>query len=92
MWSWSFQVRKPRRCRRDKPQLGLVNTVFAVCVCVCYRFLFLLLAELAPDEALRWLLGRIRAPPPTGLGLSVQIRAHESTKRTAFYLTAPINM
>jgi anoctamin-8 len=52
----------------------------------------LLHIENAPEEALRWLLGRIRTPPPDGLGLSTLVRAHESTKRTAFYLSAPINM
>uniref|UniRef100_A0A182QVL1 Anoctamin n=1 Tax=Anopheles farauti TaxID=69004 RepID=A0A182QVL1_9DIPT len=48
--------------------------------------------EDAPDDALRWLLNRIKANPPEGLGLSAMVRAHESTKRTAFYLTAPMNV
>ncbi|XP_055707735.1 anoctamin-8 isoform X3 [Phlebotomus papatasi] len=48
--------------------------------------------EDAPDEALRWLLSRIRSPTPNGLGLSAHVRAHDSTKRTAFYLSAPINI
>lgn len=46
----------------------------------------------APDEVLRWLLSRIRAQPPIGLGLQATIKAHESTKRTAFYVSAPTNM
>lgn len=46
----------------------------------------------APDEALRWLLSRIRAQPPIGLGLQTTVKAHESTKRTAFYVSAPSNM
>lgn len=53
---------------------------------------FLIFTENAPDEALRWLLNRIRLPPPGGLGLSAHVRAHESTKRVAFYVTAPLNM
>uniref|UniRef100_A0A182W8Q9 Anoctamin n=1 Tax=Anopheles minimus TaxID=112268 RepID=A0A182W8Q9_9DIPT len=48
--------------------------------------------EDAPDDALRWLLNRIKANPPEGLGLSAMVRAHESTKRTAFYITAPMNV
>ncbi|GAB0095568.1 Anoctamin [Sergentomyia squamirostris] len=48
--------------------------------------------EDAPNEALRWLLARIRSPTPNGLGLSANVRAHDSTKRTAFYLSAPINI
>ncbi|XP_058119949.1 anoctamin-8 [Anopheles ziemanni] len=48
--------------------------------------------EDAPDDALRWLLSRIKANPPEGLGLSAMVRAHESTKRTAFYITAPMNV
>ncbi|XP_059612649.1 anoctamin-8 isoform X2 [Phlebotomus argentipes] len=48
--------------------------------------------EDAPDEALRWLLARIRSPTPNGLGLSAHVRAHDSTKRTAFYLSAPMNI
>lgn len=50
------------------------------------------LIEGAPEEALRWLLNRIRAPQPEGLGLSTLVRAHESTKRTAFYITSPTNL
>lgn len=46
----------------------------------------------APDEALRWLLARIRTQPPIGLGLQATIKAHESTKRTAFYISAPCNV
>ncbi|XP_031619035.1 anoctamin-8 isoform X2 [Contarinia nasturtii] len=46
----------------------------------------------APDEALRWLLSRIRAQPPIGLGLQTTVKAHESTKRTAFYVSAPTNI
>lgn len=46
----------------------------------------------APDDALRWLLSRIRSQPPTGLGLQANVKAHESTKRTAFYISAPFNM
>ncbi|XP_052865159.1 anoctamin-8 [Anopheles cruzii] len=48
--------------------------------------------EDTPDDALRWLLTRIKANPPEGLGLSAMLRAHESTKRTAFYITAPMNV
>ncbi|XP_055687330.1 anoctamin-8 isoform X1 [Lutzomyia longipalpis] len=48
--------------------------------------------EDAPDEVLRWLLARIRSPTPNGLGLSAHVRAHDSTKRTAFYLSAPISI
>lgn len=48
--------------------------------------------ESAPDEALRWLLNRIRSPQPEGLGLQCLVRAHESTKRTAFYVSAPTNL
>ncbi|XP_055295045.1 anoctamin-8 isoform X2 [Sitodiplosis mosellana] len=46
----------------------------------------------APDEALRWLLSRIRAQPPIGLGLQTTVKAHESTKCTAFYVSAPANI
>lgn len=46
----------------------------------------------APDEVLRWLLARIRAQPPIGLGLQTTVKAHETTKRTAFYVSAPTNM
>ncbi|XP_037911373.1 anoctamin-8 isoform X2 [Hermetia illucens] len=48
--------------------------------------------EDAPDEALRWLLARIRLQPPAGLGLIAQVKSHESTKRTAFYISAPTNI
>ncbi|XP_065084243.1 anoctamin-8 isoform X2 [Ochlerotatus camptorhynchus] len=48
--------------------------------------------EDAPDEALRWLLNKIKATPPEGLGLSALVRAHDSTKRTAFYVAAPMNV
>nr|NP_995719.1 white walker, isoform B [Drosophila melanogaster]AAS64744.1 white walker, isoform B [Drosophila melanogaster] len=48
--------------------------------------------EDAPDEALRWLLARIRSQPPAGLGLLVQVKAHESTRRNAFYVSAPVNV
>lgn len=48
--------------------------------------------EDAPDDALRWLLSKLRGPPPEGLGLSTHVRAHESTKRTAFYISAPNSM
>lgn len=50
------------------------------------------MTESAPDEALRWLLNRIRSPQPEGLGLQCLVRAHESTKRTAFYVSAPTNL
>ncbi|XP_053958995.1 uncharacterized protein LOC128863716 isoform X1 [Anastrepha ludens] len=46
----------------------------------------------APDEALRWLLARLRSQPPSGLGLVVQVKAHESTRRNAFYVSAPTNV
>lgn len=59
---------------------------FNVCVCV-----YLNIGD-APDEILRWLLARIRAQPPIGLGLQATIKAHETTKRTAFYVSAPTNM
>lgn len=48
--------------------------------------------EHAPDEALRWLLSRIRSQPPAGLGLQANVKAHESSKRTAFYISSPCNM
>lgn len=48
--------------------------------------------ESAPDEALRWLLNRLRSPQPEGLGLQCLVRTHESTKRTAFYVSAPTNI
>uniref|UniRef100_A0A0K8V6C9 Anoctamin n=1 Tax=Bactrocera latifrons TaxID=174628 RepID=A0A0K8V6C9_BACLA len=48
--------------------------------------------EDAPDEALRWLLSRLRSQPPSGLGLVVQVKAHESTRRNAFYISAPTNV
>ncbi|XP_059220438.1 platelet binding protein GspB isoform X3 [Stomoxys calcitrans] len=48
--------------------------------------------EDAPDEALRWLLARIRSQPPAGLGLVVQVKAHESSRRNAFYISAPTNI
>ncbi|KAM8715564.1 hypothetical protein ACLKA7_002591 [Drosophila subpalustris] len=48
--------------------------------------------EDAPDEALRWLLARIRSQPPAGLGLLVQVKAHESSGRNAFYVSAPVNI
>lgn len=50
------------------------------------------MAENAPDDLLRWLLTRIKATPPIGLGLQVTVKAHESTKRSAFYISAPPNM
>lgn len=54
--------------------------------------LLALVTEDAPDEALRWLLNKIKTTPPEGLGLSALVRAHDSTKRTAFYVTAPMNV
>lgn len=48
--------------------------------------------ENAPDEALRWLLNKLRSPEPEGLGLQCLVRTHESTKRTAFYISAPTNI
>jgi anoctamin-8 len=48
--------------------------------------------ENVPDETLRWLLNRIRSPLPEGLGLQCLVRSHESTKRTAFYISAPTNI
>jgi anoctamin-8 len=48
--------------------------------------------ENAPDDALRWLLNRVKAHQPEGLGLQCLVRVHESTKRTAFYISAPINI
>jgi anoctamin-8 len=45
-----------------------------------------------PDETLRWLLNRMRSPLPEGLGLQCLVRSHESTKRTAFYISAPTNV
>lgn len=41
---------------------------------------------------MRWLLNRMRSPQPEGLGLQCLVRSHESTKRTAFYISAPINI
>lgn len=49
-------------------------------------------SERAPDEALRWLSNRIRSLQPDGLGLQCLVRSHESTKRTAFYVSAPTNV
>lgn len=46
----------------------------------------------APDEALRWLLSRLRSQPPAGLGLQVTVKAHESAKCTAYYVSAPPDM
>lgn len=54
--------------------------------------MFIFAAEDAPDDALRWLLSRIRSQPPDGLGLQANIKAHESSKRTAFYISAPYNV
>ncbi|EDW11774.2 uncharacterized protein Dmoj_GI13291, isoform C [Drosophila mojavensis] len=48
--------------------------------------------EDAPDEPLRWLLARIRSQPPAGLGLLVQVKAHDSSRRNAFYVSAPVNV
>ncbi|XP_069962838.1 anoctamin-8 isoform X3 [Bactrocera oleae] len=48
--------------------------------------------EDAPNDALRWLLSRLRCQPPSGLGLVVQVKAHESTRRNAFYISAPTNV
>lgn len=50
------------------------------------------ITEHAPDEALRWLLSRIRSHPPAGLGLQANVKAHESSKRTAFYISSPCNV
>lgn len=47
-----------------------------------------LIAEDAPQKALLWLLERLRGL----LTLDVLVKEHESTKRTAFYITAPINV
>lgn len=52
----------------------------------------LITTETAPDEALRWLLNRVRLPQPEGLALQCLVRTHESTKRTAFYISAPTNV
>lgn len=52
----------------------------------------MIIVDSAPDEALRWLLNRIRSPHPDGLGLQCLVRTHESTKRTAFYVSAPTNI
>ncbi|XP_026468140.1 anoctamin-8 [Ctenocephalides felis] len=41
----------------------------------------------APDEALLWLLSRLRAPNP-GPSLTVHVRKHDSTQCTAFYISA----
>lgn len=41
---------------------------------------------------MRWLLNKIRSPLSEGLGLQCLVRSHESTKRTAFYISAPINI
>lgn len=41
---------------------------------------------------MRWLLNKIRSPYPEGLGLQCLVRSHESTKRTAFYISAPMNI
>lgn len=46
----------------------------------------------APEEALRWLLSRLRSQPPVGLGLQVTVKAHESAKCTAYYVSAPPDM
>ena len=54
--------------------------------------IFFQYAEGAPDNALRWLLSRIKSQPPKGLGLQANVKAHESSKRTAFYISAPFNV
>lgn len=46
----------------------------------------------APEESLKWILGRIRSQPPVGLGLQAHVKQHDSTKHTLYYITAPINM
>lgn len=51
--------------------------------------MYISLSEHAPDEAVRWLLSRLRGLPPIGLGLQTNVKIHESSKRTAFYITAP---
>lgn len=48
--------------------------------------------ENAPDEAVRWLLSKIRAQPPTGLGLHTCVKLHETSKSTALYISAPSTM
>lgn len=37
-------------------------------------------------------MNRIRSPQPDGLGLSTLVRAHESSKRNAFYISATTNV
>lgn len=49
-------------------------------------------ADKASEEVLRFLLAKLKTSPPAGLGLSVLMRPHESTKLKALYLTAPINV
>lgn len=51
-----------------------------------------MIIETAPDEAVRWLLNRVRSPQPEGLALQCLVRPHDSTKRTAFYISAPTNV
>lgn len=53
---------------------------------------FIQITEKAEEKALRWLLNRLRSPRPEGLGLQCLVRSHESTKRTAFYVSAPTNV
>jgi anoctamin-8 len=48
--------------------------------------------EKAPDDALNWLVGRIKSHQPEGLEMNCVAISHESTKRKAFYVSAPINV
>lgn len=68
------------------------NILASNIVSVPFNYFVQSMADNASDEALRWLLNRIRAPQPEGLGLQCLVRAHESTKRTAFYVSAPTNV
>lgn len=52
----------------------------------------LFIEENAPDDAPRWLLNRIKSHQPEGLDLHCSVKVHESTKRTAFCVAAPINV
>lgn len=56
------------------------------------RIYFVQTKENAPDEAVRWLLSKIRAQPPAGLGLHTSVKLHETSKSTALYISAPSNM
>jgi anoctamin-8 len=48
--------------------------------------------EKAPDDALMWLMSRIKSHQPEGKDLYCSAIVHESAKCTAFYVSAPVNV